>query len=348
MRKRKPENMGFPSRWCWRHNAIYYQVPPGIEDQWDGKKLFRLGDTPREAYAEWSKRLGSTQRIATIGDLLQRYYLEISSKKPPQSLKSDTRSYKPLMLAFHAVRIGDIEPQDIYQYIDSRSAKIAARREISMLSSAYTKAVKWGYIKLHPFKKEVEFEPEQARDRYIEDWEIDEVMTLKSRRKKGDLVPMFQAFIKLNLIIGVRKANMLQIKVTSFTDEGIPVELVKKRKKTLVIFKWTDALREAVEACKIARPVHISPWLFCTRRGESYFNVEKGEASGFDSAWDRFMNRAIAETGLKERFTMHDLRGKAGSDAPTEERANEVLTHDSMAITKKHYRRKAARIIPLK
>jgi hypothetical protein len=36
-------------------------------------------------------------------------------------------------------------------------------------------------------------------------------------------------------------------------------------------FRWTPEMREAVEAVKAARSVHIAPYLFCTRKGEGYF-----------------------------------------------------------------------------
>jgi hypothetical protein len=46
--------------------------------------------------------------------------------------------------------------------------------------------------------------------------------------------------------------------------------------------------------------------LFCTRKGEEYFNEDKGAASGWDSMWQRFMERILTETNVKERFTEHD------------------------------------------
>lgn len=352
-RQRNKENRGVPKGWRWKHDAWRYRVPPAQKSQWDNLGEFKLGKTLPEAYATWTQRLGydvrQTKVNKTIGDLLQRYYTEVSSKKPPQSLKSDTRCYKELLKVFSDVPLDQITPQDIYKYIDKRIAKVAARREISMLSHAFTKAVQWGYIKEHPFKGELRLENEKTKDqRYVEDWEIDQLMTLQPKRQKGDLTRFMQAFVKLNLIIGVRKANMLKINLNSLTDEGMPIDLVKKRKKTTVIFTWTPALKAAVAECKAARPVDISPWLFCTRRGESYFNEKTGEASGFDSNWDRFMDRVLAETKVKTRFTIHDLRGKAGSDAPTDERAREALTHDDVKVTRDHYRRKIARIVPLK
>ena len=39
-----------------------------------------------------------------------------------------------------------LKPRHIYQYVDKRSAKKSAHREIEVLSHAYTKAVEWGYL----------------------------------------------------------------------------------------------------------------------------------------------------------------------------------------------------------
>jgi hypothetical protein len=50
--------------------------------------------------------------------------------------------------------------------------------------------VEWGYLKRHPFKKEVRLDGERgqkARDRYIEDWEIAEALALRPMRKRGSV-----------------------------------------------------------------------------------------------------------------------------------------------------------------
>ena len=60
-------------------------------------------------------------------------------------------------------------PKLIYQYVDKRDYKIAAHREIEVLSHAYTKAVEWGLIDRHPFKGEVRLKGGKPRDRYVED-----------------------------------------------------------------------------------------------------------------------------------------------------------------------------------
>ena len=74
-RPRKPENKGLPARWRHLHGAYYYAVPPGLEPQWDGKKLFRLGATLSAAYRRWAARLETADTAKTIGQLLDRYAL---------------------------------------------------------------------------------------------------------------------------------------------------------------------------------------------------------------------------------------------------------------------------------
>ena len=99
-------------------------------------------------------------------------------------------------------------PQLVYQYVDARSkkkkdpetgkltgGKIAAHREMELLSHAYTKAVEWGYIEHHPFKGEVRLEGESPRERYVEDWEVIEALSLEPKRKSGSVL-MIQAYLR--------------------------------------------------------------------------------------------------------------------------------------------------------
>jgi len=77
----------------------------------------------------------------------------------------------------------------------------------------------------------------------------------------------------------------------------------------------------------VARPIDFAPWLFCTKHGEGYFNEDTGQATGWDSMWQRFMSRLLVETKISQRFTEHDLRSKVGSDAESLERARQLLAN---------------------
>jgi hypothetical protein len=61
----------------------------------------------------------------------------------------------------------------------------------------------------------------------------------------------------------------------------------------LVIYTWTPELKAAVEDAKAARLVHIAPFLFCDRKGQSYLDEETGQCHGWKSMWQRFIDQAL-------------------------------------------------------
>jgi hypothetical protein len=182
------ENQGLPKRWSFYHGAYYYSVPNGEESSWDCKKRFRLESNLEDAYGIWADRLKARIEVRRIEQLLDRYLLEVTPTKAKRTQADEPGYAAHLKRCFGHMRLQDIEPQHIYQYFDrrkdqtkdkegnlakSRQAKTQSRNELQMLSHAFTKAAEWGYIRAHPYKKEVRLDKERgqkARDRYIEDW----------------------------------------------------------------------------------------------------------------------------------------------------------------------------------
>jgi integrase len=91
----------------------------------------------------------------------------------------------------------------------------------------------------------------------------------------------------------------------------------------------------------------MSPFLFCKRDGKGYIDESTGKSDGWDSMWGRFVDRVMAETEVTNRFTEHDIRAKAGSDADTLEHARALLSHADSRTTDAIYRRKPERVMPL-
>ncbi len=87
--------------------------------------------------------------------------------------------------------------------------------------------------------------------------------------------------------------------------------------------------------------------LFVTRQGKSYVDRD-GRCNGFDSLWQRFMDKVMGETNITERFQERDLRAKVASDSGSLVEASERLGHADTAITQRVYRRKPVRVQPLK
>lgn len=345
---RRPENRGLPQRWRSDHGAYYYQVPPGQESAWDGKKTFRLGESLPEAYKVWAERIGMIEHAKTIGALLDRYAIEVIPTKGITTQAHNRVAIKPLRAVFANVSLLDLKPRHVYQYIEKRAAKTAARREIEILSHAFTKAVEWGYIDRHPFKGQIRLTGEKPRNRYIEDWEIVECLSLSSKRTAGS-VKAVQAYMRIKLLTGLRRGDLLRLTMSDLEEDGIhvmPHKTADTSGKRLII-GWSDELRNAIAMAKDVRP-KLSPFLFCNRLGKSYIDEETGRAGGWDSMWRGFMARVLAETKVEERFTEHDLRAKCASDATTLEHARQLLSHADSRITERVYRRKPEFVNPLR
>jgi integrase len=347
---RNTENRGLPARWQHVHGAFYYRVPPGLEPLWDGKRKFLLGKTLPTAYKVWAERLEATEKCATIGQLLDRYLLEVVPTKAPTTQSGNIIFIKRLRRVFGTASFAAIKPRHIYQYVDKREKKTSAHREIEVLSHAFTKAVEWGYIDKHPFKGEVRLEGEAPRTRYVEDWEVVECLALPASRTSRSVL-VVRAYISIKLLTGMSRGDLLRLEPgRHIKEDGIHIQRHKTAKSSgkRTVYEWSDELRSAVDAALAARPVDISPYLFCTRKGECYINETTGEASGWKSLWQRFMARVLAETKVTEHFTEHDLRAKCASDAPTLERARALLSHADGRTTERIYRRKPERVQPLR
>lgn len=362
---RSKENQSLPLRWQLKHGAYYYRVPPGLEALWDGKQMFRLGDKISEASKVWTDRMAQIDGpigVKTIGDLLDRYAREVIPNKAPASQASNQNQLPKLREIFGAMPLLPFKPQLIYQYVDRRSkkiknpvtgkvtgGKIAAHREVELLSHAYTKAVEWGYIDRHPFKSEVRLEGEKSRERYVEDWEIVECLALPAVRKSGSVL-MIQAYLRIKLLTGMAQGDLLRLQPDlHIKEDGIHNQRHKTAGTTgkRTIYGWSPELRTAVDMALKARPVESS-FLFCNRDGDGYINETIGRASGWKSMWQRYMARVMEETKVEHPFTEHDLRAKVASDASSLEHARSLLAHADSRTTDRIYRRKAERVNPLR
>jgi len=227
------------------HGAYYYRVPPGLEHQWDGKKQFRLGVSLPEAYRTWADRMELRgDELNTISQLLDRYAIEVLPHKAPKTQLEQTRGLERLIAVFGAMPIKSFKPTHAYQYRDRRSktAPTAAKRELEILSHSFTKAIEWGATDYHPMI-EGKFRKihQPPRNRYVEDWEVIEALSLSSTRRFGS-VDMVKAYIKLKLLTGLRRSDLLLLRTTDLQDDGIHVTPSKTAKSSgkSTIYLWAQ------------------------------------------------------------------------------------------------------------
>ena len=248
----------------------------------------------------------------------------------------------------------------VYKYVDKRGKKVSdsetgrqqggrtvALREIEVLSAAYTKAVEWGYLDQHPFKGEIRFQSPKPRTRLVEDWEIVECLKLSGPRKKGS-IKAIQAYIRLKLITGMSRYDLLSLTESSFQQDGIHIMRHKTSNSSgkRTNYEWSSDLKAAVDRAKAARPAD-SEFLFCNRHGQGYINPVTDEAPGWKTMWQNFMKRVLGETKVTEHFTEHDLRAKCASNAKKMDHARALLSHVDSGTTLKVYRRAPEKVQPL-
>ena len=349
---RNKKNRGLPKRWRFKNGAYRYLVPPGMEDQWDGKKEFTLGKTLPDAYRVWADRLAELGDITTVSDLMDRYLLEVVPTKSFKSQESNQLAIRRLKPVFGMMRPSEVQPAHAYKYADlvtKAHGRTSAKHDIQCLSHLLTKAVEWGVINRNPLLGQVRIKGTGPRDRLVEDWEIDEALAIESSYR-GVLVA--NVYIRFKLMTGLRRGDILRLKLSNLKEDGIHVLLNKTKQSTgkRLIIEWDqegDMRALSDEILRIPpRRIGDAP-LFGTRRGKSYIDYQ-GRCNAFDSLWQRFMDKVLAETKVAERFQERDLRAKVASDSDSLVEASERLGHADTAITQRVYRRKPVRIQPLK
>lgn len=231
--QRRRTNKHLPERVYQKHNAFYYVDK--------NNKWHKLGKTLPEAMIKWVEFMEHPEIIMTMDQLFDRYLKEIAPKKAKKTFYENTRYINNLRNVFGHLNATQITPIDVYRYLDIRgkNALVAANREKSLLSHIFSTAIRWGVVTVNPCR-DVSTHRERPRDRYIEDWEFTAVNQLAS--------PLLACLINFAYLTALRRGDILSIKLSDMTDEGIKIKTNNTGKKLLII--WTNDLRKVVNNTK--------------------------------------------------------------------------------------------------
>lgn len=316
-----------PARVYKKHGAYYY-----VDVK---KKWHRLGASFSEAMAGWAKLIDSPNiKINTMTQLFDRYMKEVAPLKAKSSYRANLIQMSYLRIWFGDMQPDEITPVDIYKYIDRRALKapVSANREKALLSHCFSMAIRWGVVRDNPCRG-VKRITEKPRTRYIEDNEFFAVKSIAT-----DRIKLIMDFAYLT---GQRIGDILSIMLTDISEDGIKIEQNKTGSKLLIM--WTEELSACIDKIKkLPRSKIYSIMLFCNRRGEPL------TYDGFSTMWHRTMKKAVAQNLINEKFTFHDIRAKAASDAKNIGHASSLLGHTNQQFTEKTYIRKRKSVVPIK
>jgi site-specific recombinase XerD len=162
----------------------------------------------------------------------------------------------------------------------------------------------------------IELPKERKRRRLPDNSLIDRLISYA----KTDAPHYVWMFLELNYLCLLRGVEARQMTEDQIQDQGLKCTRAKGSKTTL--FTWNDRLRFVIDQAlktrdsiwaKNKRPINLkseSRFVFVNEAGDAI------SASGWQSAWRRFLNKAI-EQGLMDKdewFGLHDMKRRGATD----------------------------------
>lgn len=325
MGRKRQSNHNLPPRMHKKGNAYYY-VTTGKPRKW-----LPLGNDYSEAKKKWAEydcENDETGAPGTFSFLVKRYLEDVAPTKAEKTFKEYTRQGKRLNDIFGKMRLSSIRPMHVAQYLDNHPHKVAANREIALMSTMYSFAMRWGLCDYNPCRG-VKKHGEKPRNRYITN---DEFIAVR------DIAPeVIKSMMDIAYLTGMRESDLLNIKISDIKDDGLYVTQGKTGKRQ--IFEMTEGLSLAIaNARKIDRNVS-SIYLLPNLSGRKY------TTSGFQSIWHRLIKRS----GVND-FHFHDIRAKSATDAKRDGLDyQQLLGHSSREMSDRYVKSKTVEVVvPLK
>lgn len=310
----------------------------------DGKrKEIPLGTDLAEAKRKWAELEGRlvdspTQIMAHVFD---RYEREIIPMKAPKTQKDNLTCLRRLRKSFDTAPIDALTPQQIAKYRDARTAKVAANRELSILSSVFNFAREWGYTTKENPLRGLRRNKETPRDYYVEKDVWDAVYACACEELKDAM--------DLAYLTGQRPGDVRKLMMSDIQDNALFVAQNKTGKKLRIMLYDMEGnqteLARVIDRIR-ARPRQVkSMFLLSTRAGQPLsHNMITFRFNAARAAAAKKSERTLAEKIMK--FQFRDIRALASTDISDLEKASKLLGHTRQEMTKRVYRRKPEKVMP--
>lgn len=279
---------------------------------------------------------------ATFADLEKRYLVAAVPKLAPSSARMYRSDVKHLIQAFGDALLSQIKPMHIRQFLDDR-ADIAttANRCKRVFSTMWNKARGWGYTDLPNPCEGIQGYSLKKRTVYITDAVYKAVWDSAS-------APLRDA-MDLAYLTGQRPADALKMTEHDLIDGHIIVTQEKTKQPLRIrIVGELKVLLARIDARKARHKIRTSA-LLVNQHGKRL--TAPALRSQFDKARAAAITSAPTLTDEIKKFWFYDLRAKAADDTADgrgEEAARDLLGHDSVKTTQKHYLRRGKIVTPTK
>lgn len=315
-RRKSKQNAHLPPRMSARpmkSGTVHYYYRP------TSGGAIALGTDLAEAKVKWAQ-LEHAGQISTANDfagISSRYRAEALPKLAPKTQYDYIASLARLDKAFGHFPLGQIKPHHVRQYLDKRSAKVSANREIAVFSALFNWAREKGLTDAPNPAAGVRRNPSKPREMYVTDDAFQAVW---------DAAPAeLQDALDLARLTGQREADILKMRRDDIKDGHLWVRQNKTGAR--VGIEISGELATIIDRI-ISRPKSAT--------GMHLVQTETGQRMTYHMLRKRF-DAARKASGQEWQF--RDLRPKAATDIDDVRAAQELLGHKSESTTAGIYRR---------
>jgi integrase len=341
-----------------RKPTVNLNMPPNMRprSRHGGKVFFylRTGGTPRKEIPLGSDFILALRKYAdlvqsdlplcatTFEDLERKY----STSALPKLAASTARMYrsdiKHLLAAFKEAPLGQIKPMHIKLFLEDHEDKpTTANRCKRLFSTMWNHARGWGYTDLPNPCGGIKGYSLDKRTTYITD-------AVFSAVYKHASAPLRDA-MDLAYLTGQRPADALRMSAHDLVDGHLIVTQAKTQQPLRIIIAGALAdLLERIRGRKASHKIVTAALLTNTNGKRLTAPVLRNH---FESAREA---AALAHPSMAEeirKFHFYDLRAKAAddtSDLRGDQAASDLLGHDSVRTTQRHYLRRGKIVGPTK
>lgn len=313
-----------------RKKTVHPDLPPrmtargkaGCLRYYYGQQKKALGGDFVEACRQWAilerGKLPNSVRYVDVADRWEREAIHIGRRKKTRSPKTQGEyraGLKHLRKAFKLAMFDQIKPKHVLEYLDRRTAKVSANREVAVLSIIWNWARGKGLTDLANPCVGIEHNPESSRTRYVKNDEFDAVYG------RGHYV--LQDTMDLLLATSHNPSDVLRLTRHQIDAGTLAVQRGKTGKK--VRFRIEGRLKATLERI-LERPRKVpSVYLIADERGQPVSIYT--------------LNRLFREAKAGADWQLRDIRAKAITDEPELRTASQRAGHADEKITASVYRR---------
>lgn len=343
MGRRPTKNLNMPPHMhprVQRSGKVYYYMYTGDKP----RKEIALGPDfilALKKYADLNK-VDAPADGATFGHVITKYQVVALPKLAPNTIKMHRSDIKHLLASFGTAPLTQIKPMHIRQFLDDHEDKpTTANRCKRLFSTMWNHARGWGYTDLPNPCEGIKGYSLAKRTVYITDAVFAAVY-------KHASAPLRDA-MDLAYLTGQRPADALRMSEHDIIDGHLIVTQEKtKQPLRIVISGKLDDLVERIKARKETYNI-VTAALLVNMHGKRMTPAVL--RNHFDRARALAAEKHPAMASDIKAFWFYDLRAKAADDTSDDrgdQAASDLLGHDSVKTTQRHYLRRGKIVDPTK